>query len=244
MPIVHVPDAEEPIEVPADAIEVQDDEDVIYKDKDDYNSMIQSRLQRKERSLKDSLKDDDEYFREAAEARGIELREDGAPKGALKDEEVRELRQKASMVDSLQEQVQTYEAQIEETRRSQLETEVHKLAGDHIEEGAEEDVMRNVLDDMSYDDELGWVVTDEDGQPVYDGGDALGISHAVDEVQDRKSYLFKDTSADAGPPDEPGSSSSTITRSQLDKEIDKAMAEGDDERLDELEAMVAEDQIQ
>jgi len=51
MPLVSIPEADEPVEVPPDAIEVQDGEDLVIKSQDELDDTIQSRLSRQERQL-------------------------------------------------------------------------------------------------------------------------------------------------------------------------------------------------
>ena len=189
------------LEVSADQVELTGDDPFLTQEQVD--DVVSSRVKRAKRTTRESLKEDDDFFAKAAKARGIELREDGQPKGALKDEAVQELKRKASKVDALTEQVRTYESQIEDTRVTQLENEVLKHA-DGIQTGAEEDVVQHVRSRMTYDDDYGWAMTGDDGLQ-YDAGQPVGVSQAVDQVRKSKPFLFSDRSAQDGPSGSPGS---------------------------------------
>lgn len=199
---------------------------------DTLNDAIKTRLSRQERKLKDSLKEDDDFFQEAASARGIELREDGKPKGHVKDEEWDELKKEASRAKALAEKVETYESQIESTRNTQLENEVLKHA-DGIAEGAQDDVLNNVRGQMTYDDEYGWVKTDENGEVAYDNAEPVRAQDVVSQVRETKPFLFKDRSAGAGPTDEPNTNGGT--RQMSESEYLKATELMSLSELDEFE---------
>jgi len=244
MPLVDVPEADEPIEVPADAIEVQEDEDLVIKTQDELDDTIQSRLSRQERKLKEDLKGDDEFWREMAQERGVELREDGQPKGSLKDEEVQELKRKASKVDSLQEQVDQYESTINETREERLKQELLDTAPPAANETARETFIREAKSRMTYDDEYGWVEVDEDGDIAYEAGDPRGPKEVIAELEDSHSFLFESTEVSNGSDVTPsGSGQGRLTEEQFEREVEKAAQEGDIERMEELEQMEAEGQI-
>jgi hypothetical protein len=246
MPIVTLEDEDgstNEVEVPADAIEVQEDEDLILKSQADYDSMLQSRLSRKENSVREELRNDEEFLQEAMQDTfGVELREDGRPKGSPQDDELEELRRKASKAESLEEQVQEYEEQIEDTRRTRAWGKIQEVAP-NVREGAAEDVKAAAFRRMSWDEEYGWVKTDEDGNVVYDAGEPVGIEGVTEELTNEKEYLFESTEMQGGPEDNPGSTSpsgETMTREQFEQEVEQATS---DERLAELEEMQAEGKI-
>lgn len=224
MPYITPEDADEPIKFSFSDLQFGEDEEIDPEElpyglvtQDTLNDAISTRLSRQERKLKDELKSDDEFFQTAAEARGIELREDGKPKGHVKDEEWDQLKKEASRAKSLAEKVETYESQIESTRNTQLENEVLKHA-DGIAEGAQDDVLNNVRGQMTYDDEYGWVKTDEDGEVAYDNAEPVRAQDVVSQVREQKPFLFKDRSAGAGPEDKPNTSSSGGKKTWTDAE--------------------------
>lgn len=233
------------IEVPHDAIEVQDGEDLVYKTQEDFDSTLNSRLSRKERNLRSELKESDEFWQEVAEARGVELREDGKPKGSLRDEEVQELKQKASRVDALEEQVSNYESTISETREKGLRQDLLDTAPPAANETAEETFIREAKSKMTYDDEYGWVKVDEDGDVAYDAGEPVGPSQVIEELKGSHGFLFEDTSMNGGPEDTPTPSGDgqTLTRTQFHQEVQKAKQNDDLDRMQELEKMEAEGKI-
>lgn len=244
MPLVDIPEADEPVEVPADAIEVQDGEDLVIKSQDELDDTIQSRLSRQERTLKEELKGDDEFWQEMAAERGVELREDGQPKGSLKDEEVQELKRKASRVDSLEEQVGEYESTIQETREERLKQHLLDKAPPAANETARETFIREAKARMQYDDEYGWVETDEDGDIAYEAGDPRGPDSVIAELEDSHNFLFESTEVSGGSDVTPsGDGQGRLTVDQFEKEVEKAAQQGDMERMEELEQMEAEGQI-
>lgn len=212
---------------------------------DEVDGIVQKRLQRKERQVKSDLKDSDEFWNEMAQARGVELREDGKPKGSLKDDEVEELRRKASKVSSLQDELETLREERQETRRTKLQNRVLQSV-DGIQDGAQDDVLANVERNVTYDDEYGWVATDENGDIRYEAGEPVGPQEVANSLREQKPYLFKDTSMQGGPEDEPGTATSTgqtLSRQQFQQEVQKAKQNKDADRLNELQQMAAEDRV-
>jgi hypothetical protein len=245
MPIVDIPEAEEPIEVPLDAIDTQEEEDVVIKEQEEFDSIIQSRINRERNNLRDKLKEDEDFFREAANERGIELRDDGRPKGSVKDEELRELKEKASRVDTLEEKVQEYESTIQETREQRLEQDLLDKAPPAANETAQETFVREAKSRMTYDDEYGWVRTDENGDIEYSAGEPVGPDQVIAELEDTHEFLFESTEVDGGSDVNPGASATgrRLTKSEFEQEVKKARQQGDQDRMDELAQMEAEGKI-
>jgi hypothetical protein len=212
---------------------------------DDVDGIVQKRLSRQERSLKSELKEDDEFWHEAAQARGIELREDGKPKGSLKDEEVDELRRKASKVESLSSELESLRSEQSETRRTQLHNQV-LTSIDGVQEGAKEDLLSAVERQMTYDDDYGWVKTDADGKIEYSGGEPVGVEGVASTIREEKPYFFKSTQMSSGPDSDPsggGSGGGSLSLAQYERQRDRAIQQGDDAKLEELEDMVADGRI-
>lgn len=250
MPYIETEDGD-PIEFSFSEMQLADDEEISQDElpdglvtQDTLNDTISSRLSRQERKLKEDLKTDDSFFTEAASKRGIQLREDGQPKGALKDEEIQALRKKASKVDTLSEKVQTYESQIEETRSTQLENEVLQSA-DGIRDGAQDDVLSNVKSQMTYDDEYGWVAQDESGEVRYDNAEPVRADGIVSKIRENKPFLFKDRSAGSGPSDTPTSTDSSGKKTWTESEHAAAdVASMDNDTYSDWLSAAEEDRIQ
>ena len=245
MPIVNIPEAENPIEVPADAIEVQEGEDLVLKTQDEFDSIIQSRLNRTTSNLRSDLKGDEEFLREAMkETYGVELREDGRPKGSTTDEELQDLKQKASKAEALEEKVQNYEQTIQETREERLEQDLLDKAPPAANETARETFVREAKSQMTYDDEFGWVKTDEDGGVAYEAGEPVGTDHVIAELEESHGFLFESTEVNNGPDVNPRpTSSTTLTQSEFEEEVKKARQKGDMDRMNELAEMEAKNEI-
>jgi hypothetical protein len=245
MPLVELEDDDgtvTEVEVPHDAIEVQDGEDLVYQKQSEFDDTLQSRLNRKERNLRSQLKDDDDFWQEAAAARGVELRDDGKPKGSISDDEIEELKRKASKVDSLEEEVSSYEETLEKNRRKRLEQELLDQAPPAANETARDTFVREAQDRMTYDDEYGWVKTEGD-DIAYEAGEPQGPESVIDELEDSHGFLFEDTEVSGGSDVQPGSSGSTLTQSQFEKEVQKAQQEKDLERMQELEQKEANGEV-
>ena len=244
MPIIDVPEADEPIEVPADSVEVQDDEDVVLKTQDELDNIIQSRFNRERNKTRKELKQDEEFFREAASERGIDLREDGKPKGSIKDEELRELKEKASRVDTLEEKVSEYEQSIQQAREERLERQLLDSAPPTANETAEKTFVREAKSQMTYDEEYGWVATDEDGEIIYDAGEPVGPNDVISDLEESHNFLFESTEVQGGADVSPGNTSGgKMTESQYEEEVVKARQNDDMERMEELRTMLANDEI-
>jgi len=239
--LVELEGEDEPVEVSPDQVQVEDDDPFLTQD--EVDSIVQKRLNRKESRLKDELVEDDEFWREMARNRGVELRDDGKPKGSATDEEIQELRRKASKADSLQSENEELREQMQSTRESGLEQDLREKAPPTANETAQSTFLREAKSRMTYDDEYGWVKTDEDGEIVYKAGEPVGVDGVVSEIEESHSFLFQSTSVDNGPNTKPSQGTGTMTEEQYEQEVEKAMQAGDEERMRELEEMEAEGKV-
>ena len=215
--LIHTEDSDEPLEVDPDQVEVEDEDP--YLSQDEVNNVVSKRLSRQERQLKEDLKEDDEFFQEAAQERGVELREDGRPKGSIADDELKELKQKASKVESLEEKVSEYEEQIQSTRETKLENQLLQAADGFASDQAKQTFLREAKARMTYDDEFGWAATDEEGDGLkYQAGEPVGPSGVIEDLKETHDFLFRDKSASSGPSDEPTSSGSGGKRTWTESE--------------------------
>jgi len=272
MPIVHLEQdgRETEVEVPADAIELGEDEDLDNEDLPDglvtqetINEAIGNRLPRAyEQTLEaagldpDDYKDEDgtydldaleedDVFEKLAEDRGIELREDGRPKGSLKDEEIQDLQEKARKYEDVKDELE----ELRETDRQRRLDEAWEKVKEElppVRDGAEELLRQRFEEDVEITDD-GVVPVDEDGEILKDEVHApQDVSVLAEKLPAEYDFAFESTEMNGGPEDDPGSpspSGETLTRDQYRKEVEKARQENDMERMDELAEMEANDQI-
>jgi len=233
---IHLDDRDQPLDVDpeSDRVEFTDDDSVLTQD--EVDSIVQRRVQRAERSAREEALSDEEQVRQAyQDLYGVELRDDGRPSGAPTDEELQELRRRASQAEELEDRVREYESQIEETRRTRLENNVLTEA-QGVRDGAEEDLLSAIERRMTYDDEYGWVATDGDGNVQFQGGEPVGVGGVVDELQDNKPFYCRDSSMDNGPSSEPSGDGSgsgkTWSRSAWEEAAQRTHEMSDDEFRD------------
>lgn len=239
MPIVEIPDDEYDEDALPDGAEERDD----LLTQDEVDGIVQKRLNRQENRIKSDLLGDDDFWEEMARERGVELRDDGKPKGSATDEEIQELRRKASKADSLQSENEELRERMQSTRESGLEQDLREKAPPTENETAQQTFLREAKSRMTYDDEYGWVKTDEDEEIAYQAGEPVGVEGVVSEIEESHSFLFESTSVENGPNTEPSSSTGTMTVEQFEQEVEKARQKGDEERMRELEEMEAEGKV-
>ena len=232
---------DEPIEVSPDQVEVEDDDPFLTQE--EVDGVVEKRLNRQESRLKSQLRQDDSFWEEMAQERGVELRDDGMPKGSATDEEIQELRRKASKAESLESELEEYEQTIQQTREETLEQTLLDKAPPAANETARDTFVREAKSRMTYDDEYGWVKTDKDGNVAYSGGEPVTVDGVVSEIEDSHSFLFESTTPDGGSSVTPSGGSGTLTKEQFEQEVEKAAQAGDEERMQELEEMEAEGKI-
>jgi hypothetical protein len=208
------------------------------------DNIVQKRVSRERDTLRKKLKEDDEFFQEAANERGIEFREDGKPKGSIKDEKLNELKQKAKERDDFKEKLQTYEQELEDIRQTKLENNVLQHT-DNVKEDLRPAFKKVVMDEMTYSErDNQWVRTDENGDIVTDTyGDPVGVEGVIEDVKDNYPSFFKSTEMKGGTSDTMGepNPSGQMTREQFRQEVKKA--EGNAERLRELEKLADEGKV-
>lgn len=260
MPIVKLEDEDgttNEVEVPADNIDTKEDEDVVIKQQEELNKSFSSRATRAERKAlekvgldPDRFKGEDGYdvdedtaFQTLAEKRGIELREDGKPKGSVKDEKLQELKQKASKAESLEEKVNQYEQEIQQTREERLENTLLENAPPTAGENAKETFLTMAKREMVWDDEYGWVATDEDGEIAYDAGDPVGPKNVIGQLEDTHDFLFESTEVDGGPNVSPGSNAGGKKTWTEEEHANANPAKMDDETYQDWLTAADEDRI-
>lgn len=212
MPIYEIP---EDADVPDEAEERDD-----LLTQDEVDDVVQKRLNRKERNLKDDLRSDKEFLQEAMQQTfGVELREDGRPKGAPNDDEVQEMRQRISELESAAEERDQLRERIESVRETELENELLSSA-DGVKEDMQDVFISYAKSKFTYDDEYGWVATDDDGQVEFEGGEPVRPSDFAEQTREQRPSMFRESSMGSGPdstPTDGGSSASEVTRSEFEE---------------------------
>jgi len=240
--LVEIEGEEEPVEVSPDQVQVEDDDPFLTQD--EVDGIVQNRLNRQENNLRSDLLQSDEFWQEMAQERGVELRDDGMPKGSATDEEIQELRRKASKAESLESELEETQQTIQQARESTLEQDLLDKAPPTANETARETFKREAKSRMTYDEDYGWVKANEDGEPVYEGGEPVGTDGVVSELEDSHSFLFESTSPGGGSDVSPSGSGGTMTQEQFEAEVEAALEANDEERMQELEEMEAEGAIE
>lgn len=215
--LIHREDEDEPIEVDPDQVEMQDEDP--YLTQDEVDSVVSKRVSRAERTTRNDLKQDEEFLQSAMqETFGVELKDDGTPKGSTNKDEVKQLRQRLSELEPKAQRAEELESKIQQARETDLENRLRKHASD-VKEDLDDAFMRLAKDRFSYDDEEeDHVPVDENGNVIFDGGEPAGAEHVVDQMRENRPSFFKDKSANAGPSDDPASSSASGKKTWTEEE--------------------------
>lgn len=202
--LIHTEDGET-LEVDPDQVEMQDEDP--YLTQDEVDSVVSKRVSRAERTTRKELKSDEEFLQSAMqETFGVELKEDGTPKGSTNKDELKRLRQEKSKLEEKAQKAEELEQQIQQARETDLENNLLRHAGD-VKDDLSDAFMRLAKDRFQYDDEEGrHVATGEDGEVVFNGGEPAGPEHVVQQMRENRPSFFKDKSAQSGPSDEPTAS--------------------------------------
>lgn len=209
--LIHREDEDEPIQVDADQVELEDEDP--YLSQDEVDSVVSKRVSRAERTTRKELKSDEEFLQSAMqETFGVELKDDGTPKGSTNKDEVKQLRQRISELEPKAEKAEALQQQIQQARETDLENRLRKHASD-VKQDLDDAFMRLAKDRFAYDeDEERHVATDDNGDVVFNGGEPAGAEHVVDQMRENRPSFFKDKSASAGPSDEPADNPSSRTQ--------------------------------
>lgn len=189
------------IEVDTDQIQLGEDEDPtdLPGVQSKIDSLVGKTRQKTRQKTREQLKDDDDYFRQAAQRRGIELRDDGQPKGASTGEtkelkkELAEAKQKAQRADEL-------EQEIEQVRDTRLENDLLQSTSG-VKDDLEDIFLQVAKDRFTYDE------ADDDFYPVDDDGNieyGKTTSDVVEDILEDRPSLARETEVSNGPDTEPG----------------------------------------
>ena len=208
MPTVHAEtdDGEQiELEVETDAIEFGEDEDVTDLDgvQSEIDRVAGKTRQRAKETARKELRGDDEFWKEEAQRRGIELREDDLqPKGASSGE-VKELKKELAQAKDRAQRADELEEEVASIRDTRLENEILQ-ATQGVKPDLEDvflDAAKSKFEYDETDDEF--VPTGDDGNPRY----GASVEDVVEEMREERPSMFEDTTVDGGSDVEPGGSS-------------------------------------
>ena len=203
--LIHREDEEEPIEVEPDQVEIQDEDP--YLTQEEVDSVVSKRVSRAERTTRSDLKENEEFIRDALQnTMGLELDEEGNPKGSTNKDELKQLRQRISELEPKAKKAEELEQKIEEARETERKNKLLQSAKG-VKDDLQDAFLRVAKDRFKYDEEEGrHVAVNENGEVIFNGGDPAGADAIVEEMQENRPSFFKDKSASSGTSDEPTSS--------------------------------------
>jgi len=217
------------LEVGTDDLELTDDEDPtdLPGVQEEINRVAGKTRKQAKKTARKSLKDDDDFWREMAQRRGVDLRDDDLmPKGASKGE-VKELKKELAQAKQKAQKAEDLEEQIEKTRDTRLENEILQHA-DGVEEDMKDLFLQDAKSRFTYDEEDDdFYPTTEDGEPDY----TRSTEDIIGQIQEERPTMFRDKSASAGPSDEPSDSPSGGKKTWTEEEH----ANADPSQMDDSE---------
>lgn len=185
---------------------------------DHLASEVKRRVAGAKRSAETELLSSDDFWRQAAEARGIELREDGMPKGASRDDETARARWEAQHLAPVRTQLQTAQDQVARLRSRALEADLVSAAAElgmseallkPLAPGTPPPLVTMTRDAFVYDDDSdGWALKGESGVRYGADGHVAGARTLVEEMKANEAYkaYFRPTTMSGPGIAKPGSS--------------------------------------
>ena len=224
-------DGTQEIEVSPEQVSLEDSDPFVTQDTVD--KAVESRLARERKQLPEKLKKDDDFFAKAAKERGIELREDGLPKGTTNDTELRELRKKASRAEELEQELSRKNEVLQSTRTKTLESQIRAAAPD-LEEDTADVFLDYASKQFTFDQEVGDFVQKEGSDIRFKGSEPVKVDTFVEEMKQEKPTFFKNGKATGGPDVSASSSGkTTYTQQEWESKLNNA-AELSQEEYDDL----------
>lgn len=207
------------LDVATDDIELNDDEDAtdLPGVQDRIDSLVGKTRTKTREKTREKLKGDDDFWQEQAKLRGVELREDGSPKGASTGE-TKELKKKLAEAKEQAQRAEQLEQEIAEVRDTRLENDLLQSTGG-VKSDLEDIFLQVAKDRFTYDE------ADDDFYPVDDDGNVQygkTTDDVVEEILDQRPSLAKDTTVSGGPDTEPGGTSSSGKRTWTEEEHENA----------------------
>jgi hypothetical protein len=252
---------EQTLTVGVDAITFDDDDiqqvarDHSLVTTEKMTSEVQRRVSSAKANAKSSLLSDDDFWREAAETRGIELRDDGTPKGSAKNDEQLEQRFKAKYVTPLETKLSEATQSVEKYRTKALEADIISAASaagvrdaflKPVSPGAPPPIVTMVRDSFAYDgDSDAWALKSEDGIRYDSTGKPAGAAVLLDELKGKEGfgdYFKSESMVGSG---HSGSTSSPTGRVYTQAEVEKLTSDPETyaKHRDDLQAAAKEGRI-
>lgn len=242
--LIHREDEEEPIEVDAENVELEDDDP--YLSQDEVDSVVSKRVSRAERTTRKELKSDEEFLQGAMqETFGVELKEDGTPKGSTNKDELKKLRKEKSKLEDKAARADELEEKIQASRETDLENKL-LMAADGVKDDLDDAFLRLAKDRFQYDEDEGrHVPVDEDGEIIYDGGEPAGPEHVVEQMRENRPSFFQSKGANSGPDVNPSNGSGGGKKTWTEEEHANAdPVSMDQETYEDWASAADEDRIQ
>ena len=224
----------ETITIDPQDLTVEDGDDVtdVPGVQDELNRVAGKTRKQAQQSLKSDLLTDDSFFEEAAQRRGIELRDDGRPKGATAKEDLKELKQELARARQKADRAEELEQEVSSLRETKLDNQLVQHA-DAVKDDLKDLFLESAKQNFTFDETTGdYVPVGEDGEPDY----ARSTEDVVQEILEDRPSLAKDRSAQGSPQDQPGSTSASgrVYTAEEAKEIATKARQGDAEAQEKL----------
>lgn len=191
MPLVTLPDSDEPIEVESSAIQYGEDEGPDgFVTTAHLSNEVQRRVTAAKKNARKSLQDDDDFFTELAQSRGYEFREDGRLKGSTRDDADREERWKKQHLAPVHTQLTQAQETIESLRQTQRENEI-LLFADGVKPTLRDAFLREASSKLSLDEETGqWALKDGDSFRYTSEGSLAGAKELIEDMKQSQPDWF------------------------------------------------------
>ena len=162
------------------------------------NEIIPNRLERERKKIKDKLSSDKDFIQNSAKTLGIDT-----------NNKTSELKSKAAQADKWKNKLSSMENKLNELRDTSFENEILKSEPNFDPSMA--DVAKDYIkDQFTYDDEIGFVKTAEDGDVEYGSdGQPVGVSSYLERLRNEKPGFFKNRSV------QPSNTDKTISNGSM-----------------------------
>lgn len=199
MPFVTLPGQDEPVEVPLDAVTFKDEETPTgFIPASRMQDEVKRRVTSAKKNARAELAQDDDFWKEIAEQRGLELHEDGRPKGSSKDLRAIEERVRAQHVTPLQQKLDESAMLIERYRTKALEVDVLQASAEAgikpaflkpLTDGGEAPIVTMLKSSFAYDPESDrWGIREGDAFRYGPDGRPAGAKHLIDSLKANEAY--------------------------------------------------------
>jgi hypothetical protein len=215
MPVIRLPEGFSSDDISDDGVLEVESTDIEYADDEspegfistgEMNGIIQSRLSRERRSLRSTLKEDEDFFKEAAKERGYDFRDDGRLKGSTTSDAEKKLRQTQAELEAKNEKLETLTSKLSTFESATVENDILRHASG-VKDSLKDAFVREVKSKLSFDEEEGRPVQMEDGEIKYviEDGKSVPAStkHVISQLQESQPDWFASRGAISGPASQP-----------------------------------------